>query len=499
MANILSTLLFPRWQCHAVAECNFLEDHLAAGDTVTVLVCDAMLKACDANPWNSLSHCLACMGLRDNLLEMVSGRIQRLPLISPAVKAPCKTSQFESLESLKKFTWNNAPAGADIVSSLITATGSVAPDTITNRDIIARYLRDYCLTYATALDYLERFKYDKVYIFNGRFASAKAWIRACRERKTNFVTQERFSSPERVTLVDNDGVHNPTAYTERILDFWKANASDPKIAAEARDFFEERPKGLLTGWYSYVSGQSREQLPEGWNPEERNIALFASTESEFMGLPEYFLTGLFPDQRQAYSQLAREFLQDKNFRFYLRVHPNSQQDSIRWWEGALWKNLSNVTIIPPESPVSSYTLMWSCEKTAAWTTTMGVEATYWEKPGILLGNALYEGIDAVYEPRNLSEAVDMIRNPQLPPKPKSQAMAYGAFLRCGLPKLPYSEPITSCKLNFKGRQPNAPPDILTSLWNWENIVSKSRVPRWVKQLWQKWEWHRLKSKYFSGK
>lgn len=474
-----------------------MEEHLVAGDEVTVLTCDAALKACDANPWNSLSHCLACMGLRSDLLKMLSAPIRKLPLVSSEYSQEvfADIPQFKTLDELRNFERYNVGIGSDIISSLITVTGSVYPCPIEHRRLIECYIRDFWAVYQTAVNYLDQFNFDRVYIFNGRFVPARAWIRACESRNITYVTQERLGSPDRVWKIENNGIHDPTPYPARIREFWEVYESDPKTRSEGKDFFEERPKGQLTGWYSFVTEQNAEQLPADWDASKQNIAIFASTESEFMGLPEYFLCEAFSSQSAVCSEIAQMILQkNSDIHFYLRIHPNSKEDVIRWWEDEMWEKLPNVTIIPPESPVSSYTLMWSCQKTVAWLTTMGVEATYWGKPSILLGRAFYGGIGAAYEPQSLAEAVDLIATRNLDPKPKENALAYGAFNRCGIPKLPFSEAITACKLTFKGQQPNAHPDILRSLWNWENIVSKAPAPAWAKRLWQYWEWRRLQNR-----
>jgi len=132
-------------------------------------------------------------------------------------------------------------------------------------------------------------------------------------------------------------------------------------------------------------------------------------------------------------------------------------------------------------------------------TTIGVEATYWGKPSIVLGRAAYRGIGAVYEPGGVAEAVSLVLDQTLAPHPRQAAISYGAYLRRGAPKLPYSEVLSSCKLTFKGKQPNASAEVLRSLWNWENIVSTAPVPDWTKQLWQKWEWFRLSRTLKSNK
>jgi len=297
--KVLFTAIFPRWQCHLVAEANFMEEHLAAGDDVTVLACDASLKACDANPKRDLPHCLACCGLRDSLLAMVGAPVRRLPLIDSERAVSPKASdfpRFQTLEELRDYHWNGIHVGKEVISSLITATGSSEPDMKKHASVIRALLRDYLAVYLTAVDYLARHGLEKVYIFNGRFVSPRAWIRACEKTGVRYVTLERLGAPDRAVRVENDAIHNMLLYAGRINAFWEANQSDEAIVAEAHHFFEERPKGQLTGWYSFVANQDVEKLPENWSSTSRNIVIFSSTESEFKGLPEYFRQGAFLDQ-----------------------------------------------------------------------------------------------------------------------------------------------------------------------------------------------------------
>ena len=133
-----------------------------------------------------------------------------------------------------------------------------------------------------------------------------------------------------------------------------------------------------------------------------------------------------------------------------------------------------------------------CEKTITFFSTIGIEGTYWGKPSIILSNAMYKGIDAAYEPQNINEVVDYILNPDLPPKSKDAALAYGAYIRCGAEKIKYSEAIDHCKLTFKGIRPNAHEKVLKSLWRYENHIKKWPLPRIFKKSFEMMEWFRLR-------
>lgn len=493
--KVLFTGLFPIWQCHIVGECNFIEEHFREGDIIDVLTCDADLQSCNANPGRDLMHCLACMEIRENALSMLDKAVGKKPLLRRSAIERAKHINpplFKNLDELKKFYFLGMPVGLDIVSSVMTAVGDAEFDTVIHADRIKKTINDYLGTYFTAVEYLGSNEYSLVYIFNGRFAPAKAWIRACEITGIDYFTMERLGMPDRVMKIKNGTVHGLSSYSRWIQEFWEKNQNDPEVRKEAVDFFEERPKGLMTGWFSFVAGQEKKRLPPKWDPLKRNIAIFSSTETEFSGISEVFSGALYSDQKTPYlkfAQIAKE--RNPDVRFHLRIHPNSKSEKRRWWEDDDFQNLSNLTVIPPESSVSSYELMQSCEKTVVFMTTMGIEASYWGKPSILLSNSMYKGIGAVYEPSTEEEAIGLILERDLAPKPREATLSYGGFIRMGYPKLPYSEALDHCTLTFKGERPNASPRAIHALWKWEKYINKPWIPKWIKNIWERNEFSKL--------
>jgi hypothetical protein len=235
-------------------------------------------------------------------------------------------------------------------------------------------------------------------------------------------------------------------------ELWRKHKNDNNFLNEGADFFEERPKGQLTGWQPFIGMQKTEMLPNGFQSSRRNIAIFGSSESEMLAI-EGLMDGVeFPSQLEVYIDFLSLALERcPELFFYLRLHPNSKTEKNIWWEKNELKNLPNLKIIEPDSEVSSYALLAACQKVIGLSTTLCLEATYWGKPSIVLGPTYYSGIDAVYEPSNLEEACKLVSDPNLPPKPKENAIMYGAFWRCYGDDLPYSKPHNYYTLDFKGK------------------------------------------------
>jgi len=69
---------------------------------------------------------------------------------------------------------------------------------------------------------------------------------------------------------------------------------------------------------------------------------------------------------------------------------------------------SNLHVIWPRDVVDSYALMDACEKVVVFSSTMGVEATYWGKPSISVGCIFYENFECVYKPQTHDELIKLL-------------------------------------------------------------------------------------------
>lgn len=451
--NVLFTSLYPMWDYHYVSELNLLQEHLEAGDGVSMTTCDASLGNCECNPTHELPHCLRCVSIRNRGLSLIQGEVTTLPLVDKAfAKASPRggVPDFASVDELKAYRWEGFDLGMAVYSSLVDRLSSSVPDVVAHRALVRSLFLDAWRVWMSARSLLAKHHFDRVYLFNGRYASARPWIRACEQAGVEYFTHEKSGDPEKIFLFHNQFPHEPLQYAAMIESFWRKSNGDDVVLQEGREFFEERPRGQLSGWTSFVTQQHKEMLPESWDPGRRNIAIFASTEHEIVGLSDLFAEGLFPDQFAAYRRIVGDIaVRDPSVFFYLRIHPNSGKESVKWWESPSLREAGNLEVISPESPVSSYALMAACEKCIAFMSSAGIEATYWGKPSMVLGTAYYAGIGAVFEPKSPWEALEWILGSPSP-QPALNAVKYGAFMRCGGSQLPHSKMVNYYTLSFRG-------------------------------------------------
>jgi hypothetical protein len=219
------------------------------------------------------------------------------------------------------------------------------------------------------------------YIFNGRFNTTRAWVRACQKLNVSFNIHERTRKNDRFFVFGGKFVHDASHYRERIERFIETSGNTEEIANEGIAFFEEIAQGKNSDWKSFTSLQNKSEMPPSWDQSKRNIAYFASTEREFAGVREITTKGLYENQLEALLDFIPKAIEkDSSIIFYIRIHPNSIHESIRWWEDSKIQSLKNTYILPPESRISTYGLMQACEKTICFRSTMGIG---------ILGKAVY--------------------------------------------------------------------------------------------------------------
>jgi hypothetical protein len=91
----------------------------------------------------------------------------------------------------------------------------------------------------------------------------------------------------------------------------------------------------------------------------------------------------------------------------------------------------------------------------------------------------------------LEEAFKLVSDPNLPPKPKENAIMYGAFWRCYGDDLPFSAPKNFYTLDFKGRILEARREIHEWLGECEKRPPVSGFKKWLQDRKDRRDFQRL--------
>jgi hypothetical protein len=338
--------------------------------------------------------------------------------------------EFDSLDTLKKHKVDGLDIGMAVASSLISHTWDDQCDVHTNRSKLESIYRSALLVMDSFMAWYADLKPDLVYIRNGRTATNRPILRLCQKYQIPIRVHERASQITKYAVNPNY-FHDRQMQLELMKSHW---GNSPHNEAEKEQigasFFENRAKGTNKGLV-FTGGQKKELLPEDWDPTKRNITFFTGSITEFAAIDEENLPDLiFNSQMDAIAHVAK-FLSDKpEFRFYVRLHPNTslsyKQEYERWLRFAE-ENKHHIRFIDGKSPVDTYAMLRNSEKVIAHMSTVGIEAVYHGKPSIIVGNSLYHRLGSNYVPQNEDELYELIVKPNLPPKDPKGALIYGYY------------------------------------------------------------------------
>lgn len=454
--KILFTALYPLFNHNFISELNLIVEMIQKGYEVYIIECSGEYAHCECNYRHSRKICFCCNLVFKENTEKLYENIKILPPIYKKSKIIIPNEIFTSYKRLSNFKYENFDVGSAVLSSLCDRFKHPKPDFSQKRNEIKKMLSTACDVYSTAEYYIKKYDFSKIYIFNGRFAHARAWLRAAQQVKLPYVTIERGFDSRQVAIYENDIPHNRFQFRKKILQNYE-NLKSSIDMNQCEDWFKERVAGVSRNWRSFVSEQKPGFLGNVIKLNKSPVVFFLSTDYEFASIPEAFLDFPLPQQEELLDLIINKLISEgSSEHIILRVHPNSAESNNRFWEK--YKRIVEIKIdvIDPESHVSSYELLQSASKVLCFGSTIGIEATYWGIPSILAGPAMYMGLDAVYEPKTVDEIINLL-NITLNPKPKLNALMVSAYFLHGDYDLKYIDFVDVQNIIFK------PPESFNSL------------------------------------
>jgi hypothetical protein len=438
---------------HLETEAEIIQRHLDQGDKVLRLACRRDLPVCLANPEHHLTRCAVCLCRRKTAMRLVSPSVREKSVINLTAhdQETIATFRFQGkrLTDLKELMFGSFDIGLAVASVLVDETKNPDPDLAMMRQRVDDWIGVSLAAYLSTLNTLEAEKPDRVYVMNGRWSYARAVLRACQLKGVECHLHERGGDLNRYIVVVNRLPHEIAGSVASIEDLWRMGEVEAREAIGAT-FFEEKAKGIERQWFSFVAEQKQNQLPAEWDPARRNIAVFTTSEFEHAAIGPDYTYRFYKDQSDALARIVAALeAMDTPVHLNIRIHPNMKGVRNENLDRLLSLQSPFATIIPPESPVSTYALLRACEKTLTFGSTMGIEAVYWGKPSILAGPATYAKLGGTYNPSTHEELISMLAA-SLEPMPREAALKFGYHvLRVGI-EHKYYQPETAFRGRFKG-------------------------------------------------
>lgn len=417
---------------HVGTELEILQRHIDDGDEISVLGCMGDLPACMHKKVDDPRRCRECVTTRSNGLRLLDRPTSMFAMDSyytAADREREKTIQtrFDSVDEVKDYIVDGFDLGYGALSSTVYICRDSYLASQESRDMLARMCIAAYRTFCSVREFLRvHTDYDRIYLFNGRFATCRGAFRACQQAGVNVHVHERGSSNAKFMIFDNVLPHNLEARDRRIRDLWEQ--STPEEREQGHQLYKNRRERIEFKWHSHTKAQQAGRRPASFDDSKRNVVIYSSSDDEYVAIGKEWITPGFSSQSEAIQTLHKN-LQDRqsDVMLYVRMHPhlkgidNKDTRLLHSLEG------KGIEVIPPESPVCSYAMLDACEKIVTFGSTVGIEATYWGKPSILAGMNFFRSLDGTYIAHSDDELLDLVEK-KLEPKPQEPALMFGLDL-----------------------------------------------------------------------
>jgi len=440
---------------HFETDLEIAERHLAAGDRVTLMVCNGDLLACETNPTHEAGRCVRCVGRRQEGVARLSGKVEVVPFVQLTDKdrrelRDIKTD-WQSRDEMNAFAVDNFDAGWAAQSTLASLFARPDYDVHGEHDQIRRTILSSVAAFRSVQNFLDGAHVDRLYVFNGRYATMRAVMRAAQSRGVPFFIHERGSSFEKFALYENHAPHDLDFFQDEVRRAWER--ADPTLREMiGASFYADRVAGTQADWHAYALKQEAGKLPETWKDGARNIAVFVSSSDDIDCLRE-MVQGktLYENQYQGIDRILASAADHPQLNFFVRMHPRSATMAEVGGKRLMERRQPNLTVITADSPISTYAMMRKATRVVSFGSTTGLEATFWGIPSILGYRSYFDRLGSVYMPTTHDEMMRLIVADELPPADKLGALMYGHFMKTFGVAFRYYRPTGLVGGAFKGR------------------------------------------------
>jgi hypothetical protein len=400
------------------------------GVEVVMAYCDRAMPSCITNIRGNKGICAVCRHMQRQMINNYISDIQVIAVSDKMFHDSLSTFIYDDVIDLKKIVYRDVNIGLSLHSYYVTISrrpsGKVSP---AERTYFNQILSSLCKFVDYAYDLVERIKPDMITIYNGRMFENRLFYEIAVKNGIAFESEEvcwRINQPS--IRVEYHGALplDIQQLTDMAKNLWdSSDRSEEDKTKIGSSFFLNRRNGKPTNDFIYIDKQVKNLLPDGFDEKQRNFVIFNSSEDEIVSLGGDWDEGnLFESQYEAIKFVVENL--PENSHLYLRIHPNLKGLNAEYHTNLYKLQNECLTIIPPESPVSSYALMDVAEKVLVMGSTMGVESCYWGRPVINLHKSEYYYLDVAYNPQTKEELVHLLSS-DLKPKSKVGALLYGYF------------------------------------------------------------------------
>jgi hypothetical protein len=406
------------------------------------LTCSNSFNICYFNPLSNPEICYLCKEGKKNSLKLIEGKFRHITIDDLITLRDIEISEnfMKNTEKIDfDLKYENYRVGESALSSYISTTRDRDLENVKN-SFTDKLVKNGISLYSGLKRFCEEQSFDIVYNFNGRHIYNRAVMDMALCLNIPLYNVEIPRVGATIELFKNVLPHNIDAKQNFFAEAWNnSKLSESERENIASEYFINKRSGTKKYARSFTDNQVKNNLPDSIDYTKSTVVLYTSSDDEFAAVGKEFKNPYFKDQNEGIYYVAKLFneqFSDQNL--IIRVHPNFagvKYDYARRLNDLKGK-YTNVFLIEAESKIDSYALLDIADKVITFGSSITTEATFWQKPVIMLGISFFSGMNIAYEPNKIEELEHLLKI-KLSPKPKLGSLKFGHYLIKGGTKAKY--------------------------------------------------------------
>lgn len=292
--------------------------------------------------------------------------------------------------------YRGMPLGRWVMSSVQSALRVSALDW-ESPEVVSLY-REFLYAGAIVCDgvehLVETYKPDVILLFNGRLSLLRVAFEIARRKNIRVIIHERGAVANSWMIAENETCLSTKRYKQMWLAWGNVPLLHEEIAATHK-LLRDRRMGLQMSWVPFTTPPMSvrsfyRQLR--LKPHRPLVALFTSSGDEQWAEEDW--SQIFESQLEWIKETVSLFAKLPDYDLVIRVHPNTGSGDRQFLAGlsSLSERLpSNVRMVWPDDPISTYTLVDLAESGLVYGSTVGLEMAALGKPVLVAAHCQYYG------------------------------------------------------------------------------------------------------------
>lgn len=405
---------FRGWSTHVAWDATVAAALRLRGAKVHFFSCGKRVPLCDiatfhASPPTPCDFCANYINRAMAAWHLPVIRLRDLVAPEEAVKIRRQIAAIP-FEAYGDFTSGGLPVGKLVTTSVrwYLCSGTIGDDNLARR-AYRDMLASGAIIALAGDRLLDKVQPDQVYLLNGLFFPERIMMALARARGLPVVTYEGGFMPDTLVFA-----HNRIAPYYELDEPWQTYANVPLTRAESTQL-DEYLAGRMSGGKDaakyFPSIEKDEQAVRARLGLERDKKLAVAFTNILWDSAILDRDLAFASMIDWLDETIRHFASREDAQLVIRIHPaeirlsmQETREQVAPVLQARYPHLpSNVKIVPPESDLSSYTLMRLGEIGLVYTSTAGLEMALEGKPVIVAGQTHYAGKGFTHDVRNPEE------------------------------------------------------------------------------------------------